>query len=119
MSTNNSRQAYEDCYDLMDNALAADMGVRVGFASHGEAKHFRTRMNYARTLDREFNLHRYEGADPRRGRSDYDILSIRNRHTEGKYWVYVEKRKTPEVVEEIKPNEGADSIGPRPIIRRA
>jgi len=92
MSTSNSRQSYDDCYETMDKALRSKDGVRVGFFERGEAYHHRTRMNYARTLDRNYNGN---------GRSQYDLLSFRLKHSDGMYWIYAEKRKEPAIVEEI------------------
>ena len=109
MSTSNSRQSYEDCYESMDKALTSKDGVRIGFIEKGEAMYHRTRMNYARTLDREYN-----GND----RSQYDNLSFRIRHVGDKWWIYVERRKEPVVIEEIKPGEGTEDMDVKRSYRR-
>ena len=101
MSTSNSRQSYDDCYETMDKALTSRDGVRIGFNDRGEAMYHRTRMNYARTLDR-----RYNGND----RSMYDLLSFRLRHVDGMHWIYVEKRREPALVEEIQSGEGTEDL---------
>ena len=107
MSTSNSRQSYDDCYETMDKALTAKDGVRIGFFERGEAFHHRTRMNYARALDRNYHGN---------GRSQYDLLSFRLRHLDNMFWIYVEKRKEPAMVEDIKPGEGSDDIPVRETI---
>jgi hypothetical protein len=105
MSLSNSRQAYEDCYDMMDKALESSDGVRVGFEDREQAVYLRMRMNQARQLDRKFNTGRYNGDDPRRRHSEYDVLSMRIRVEGGMYWIYIEKRQKPQVIEEIKADE--------------
>lgn len=105
MSLSISRQSYEDCYAVLDQALEAADGIRVGFNSREEATYFRMRMNQARQLDRKFNNQRYNGDDPRRRRSEYDPLSIRVRNIGDISWVYVEKVRKPQIVEEITGNE--------------
>jgi hypothetical protein len=106
MSLSNSRLSYEDCYEVMDQALEATDGVRVGFEDREQAIFYRMRMNQARQLDRRFNGERYRGVDdPRRSRSSYDALSMRVRRVDDMYWVYVEKRQKPQIIEEIQSNK--------------
>jgi hypothetical protein len=106
MSLSNSRLSYDDCYEVMDQALEAADGVRVGFEDREQAIFYRMRMNQARQLDRRFNGERYRGVDyPRRGRSSYDALSMRVRRVDDMYWVYVEKRQKPQIIEEIQANK--------------
>jgi hypothetical protein len=72
------------------------------------------RMNQARQLDRRFNGERYRGVDdPRRGRSNYDALSMRVRRVDDMYWVYVEKRQKPQIIEEIQ--AGKEEAETKPI----
>jgi hypothetical protein len=113
MSLTNSRISYEDCYQVLDKALDAQDGVRVGFEDHEQAKFYQMRMNKARQLDRRFNEERYENLDdPRRQRSEYDGLTIRLRQASGVHWVYIEKRQVPQLIEEIKLEDEVDT---RPI----
>ena len=111
MSMSLSRQSYEDCYEIMDKALEAADGVRVGFEDQDDATYFRMRMNQARTLDRRFSEERYNGDDPRRRKSNYDALSFRIRRNEGRFWVYVVRKQRPMIVEEIK-DDKSDPVKP-------
>jgi len=105
MSLSNNRQAYEDCYEVMDKALDLPDGVRIGFGSKEEAAYYRFRMNKARQLDREFSRERYEMANPKRGRSDYDVLMFRIRENSDMFWVYAEKKPQRGVIEPIDGSE--------------
>jgi len=108
MSLNDSRMAYENEYDVMDKALPS--GVRVGFSEEGQAINFRMRLNYARVLDRRFNKGRYPIDHPMHGRSEYDALTTRLREQGGRYWVYVERKPTIEIIEEIPEDDKAEPI---------
>jgi len=103
MSLNNSRLAYEDCYDILDKALEIDGGVRVEFDNEEDATFHRMRLNQARQLDRTFNRDRYPNPEhPKHRRSDYDGLMFRVRKREEKWWIYVERKAIMGAVEEIK-----------------
>jgi len=102
MSVIESRIGYEDCYEVMDKALDAKDGIRIGFANYGEAHYFRQRMNKARLLDRRFNKERYEPNHIKHGKSEYDALWFRLLDLEGLTWVYAERRPSQRgVIEEI------------------
>lgn len=76
MPTPTSRLAYSDCYDLMDAALADEIGVRIPFKSRGDAMQARVRLHSARMIDREENMKIYERDHPLYGRSTYDRLIV-------------------------------------------
>jgi hypothetical protein len=104
MSLTNSRLAYRDCYELMDEALKHEQGARASMGSEGSAMGYRIRMNKARQLDREFNKKVYQ--DPGHalhGGSIYDelIFTVREDET-GNWWVYLRKTIRPSVVEPIE-----------------
>jgi|SRR6516162_3183958 hypothetical protein len=102
MPLNDSRMAYEDCYDVMDKALVTEDGVRVGYPTEEETKYLQMRMNYARTLDRKFNKGRYGHDHPMYGKSEYDVLTFRVRKLGDACWLYVERKPPKGVIEEIK-----------------
>lgn len=101
MSLSNSRASYEDCYEVMDRALDTPDGVRVGFPDKDQATYYRMRINQARSLDRKYNGQSYAPTDPRRHHSEYDTLSARIRQSGEMWWVYVEKKQRPTVIEDI------------------
>lgn len=111
MSLPSSRLSYSDCYPLMDQALKDPTGVRTLIGDKGEAKHFRLRLNNARLLERKINKQTYDPTHPLHDASEYDELVFRVlEDTEGRWWVYLEKKKPPEVVEslEVAPITGED-----------
>jgi hypothetical protein len=104
MTVTNSRQAYFDCYEVLDRALKDDEGIRVPKATEGEAEYFRLRLNKARVLDRSLNTQAYKDdpSHPLYQASEYDELIFTVRYdTEGKYWVYLQKIKIPEGIESL------------------
>ena len=97
MPTSLSREAYEDCYDILDRAIEAERGIGASFSERGEAYHFRVRLNAARQLDRD--LQREVAPN---GRSDYDVLTFRIKTlADGKWWVFIERHVGPEEVKEL------------------
>ena len=77
MTIPNNRSAYEDLYNLFEQALASPKGVRVPFADGGIATHMRMRMNKARAIDRAHNADIYPEDNPMHGKSAYDGLVFR------------------------------------------
>src|SRR5215472_3345814 len=111
MSLSDSRLAYENEYDAMDRALqSSNSGVRLGFSDQGRAINLRMRLNYARVLDRRFNRGRYPPDHPMHGRSEYDALTTRMREHGGRYWLYIERKPTIEIIEEIPEEDKAEPI---------
>ncbi len=98
MPTSLSREAYDDCYDLLDRAVSVERGMGASFSSRGEAYHFRVRLNAARQLDRDLQRE----VTPN-GKSDYDCLTFRIREgvADGKWWVFMERQVGPEDVVEL------------------
>lgn len=98
MPTSQSREAYEDCYVLLDRAIEAERGIGASFSDRGEAYHFRVRLNAARQLDRDLQRE----VDPNNGKSDYDVLTFRVKlWPDGKWWVFIERHVGPEEVREL------------------
>ena len=105
MTLSPSRAAYEDCFELLDQALAGD-GIRVSAEDSGAAQHLFMRLHYARTLSRDESRKLYEPEHPEFGISAYDGLIVRRpREREGRWWVYIEPRKVTGQVEELKAAE--------------
>lgn len=136
MPTSLSRLSFTDCFDLFDSALNDDVGIRVAFAKHGDAMHFRTRCNAARALDRRENAQSYDHGHVLFGRSIYDNISIRLVSEDEETFLYFERRdKMMKIVplselreaeyEEAKPpapklaEQGVTAVQERKIERRA
>jgi hypothetical protein len=97
MPTSLSREAYDDCYEILDRAISAERGVGASFSERGEAWHFRVRLNSARQLDRDLQKEVSKSA-----KSEYDILTFRIKLlADGKWWVFIERHVAPEDVTEL------------------
>ena len=93
MSTSTSKLAYDDCYTILDRALGSDSGIKVAQDSAGKASHLRSRLNYARQLDRKLSTETYAEGDPEYGVSQYDVLVIQAPYKDrGKWWIQIKKR---------------------------
>lgn len=102
MTVSTSTAAYEDCYDILDRALAAPAGIRIDGMGKGPAHHLVTRLQYARMLSRRESWEIKEPGTPGYGTSAYDILIIRQpREVDGKWWIYIEPRKINGTIEEL------------------
>jgi hypothetical protein len=110
MPLNESRLAYEDCYEVMDKALEAEDGVRVGFPNEEEAKYYQMRMNQARQLDRRFNGKRYATTHPMHQHSEYDALSFRIRSDGKRYWIYAERKPARGAIEKITEDKKIEPV---------
>lgn len=97
MTQSSSRLAYDDCYDLMDRAMADEKGIRFRAKSLDDAMMRRGRLNGARRIDRLDNKDMYPRGDPLHGRSAYDQLSFLIREIEGDWWVICYKRSSEEL----------------------
>jgi hypothetical protein len=92
MSLPTRLDAYHDCIDIFDAAVANTKGRRVAFATREKANIFQLRMCNARRLHREESTRLYERDDPQWGRSPYDRLVVRKpvEDEAGEWWVYIE-----------------------------
>lgn len=92
MSLSNSRHAYVDCFNVMDQAMADTKGIRVMFKLESDAKYFRMRCNQARAIDRRESLLIHKIGDPLYNISAYDVLRMTvHEDIEDNWWVYFEK----------------------------
>ena len=67
--------AYDDIRDIADRALQSARGVRISFATEGQANNFLGRFNYfRREIDRKGSREIFPPEDPRYNRSIYDKL---------------------------------------------
>lgn len=99
MTTSISRAAYSDCFDLFDRALANPDGIRYRCPTHGKANHLKTRLHYARVLDRREKMEIYLPDDPSHGVSPYDSLVVSVAHDD--QWVYIQPRTMEGEIEEL------------------
>jgi hypothetical protein len=95
--------SYELEYDLFDQALEKEKGIRVPVSHNRAAHRLRHRLHAARAVMREANRAVYKPGDPMYGASAYDIIVCRIRSdTEDQWWVYLEKNNViPDGIEEI------------------
>lgn len=91
MSLPTSPRSYDDCYEIFDKALADDRGVKVKVEDYNQAIHLRTRMNYARVLDRKKNMQIFEMGHPMFNASQYDPVRVRFANEDDGWFVFVEK----------------------------
>ncbi len=91
MTVSSSRSAYSDCYELLDQALETEQGIRVSAPTEGMGLSIVTRINYARVLDRQLMEQIHPEFDhPEHGISVYDNLIVsRPREEGGAWWVYI------------------------------
>lgn len=121
MPASTSRLAYEDCFNVYEQALDADKGVRIKFSDYGDAMNFRTRLHYARTIERKDNKEIYAVGERLHGRSVYDVIRCTIRNIEGSFYIYLEKLATPEVEsieDEPVPEPVEEEAKPTPAIDR-
>jgi hypothetical protein len=98
-----SRLSYKAEYDLMDQALKTEKGVRSHIGSREASMLYRLKLNKARQLDRKTNAEAYQPGHILHGGSEYDELVFTVREdTEGEWWVYLEKAMVPTLVEPIE-----------------
>lgn len=90
--------SYEDLRTHLDQAMSSERGIKVFYATHGEAVYQLSRFNKFRVLDRENSTEIYDPGDARRGVSVYDRLKM-TVPKEGA-WVEITK-KAPIRVEEL------------------
>lgn len=94
MSVSTSLASYEDCFDVLDQAMEQPNGIRVEVSSQGDGMQLYSRLNYARTVDRANNRAIYDTGHKLHGTSAYDLLIVRMpRNIDGKWWIYIEPRK--------------------------
>lgn len=101
MVTSNSRLSYSDCFDLFDQALADTAGIRIEFATEGEAMQYRVRMHTARQINRKDNRETYTVDHPMHGQSPYDELIVRIRQVDEVWWMYIQRQAVPRKVESL------------------
>lgn len=91
MSLPTTLQAYRDCEEVFDRALASGAGVRVRRTSYEHCYNYRSRMHMFRKLARAKNADIYPSKDhPMHGRSPYDHFTCRIKEDGGQWFIYVE-----------------------------
>lgn len=91
MTAPTTRLAYNDAFEAMNKALDDPTGIRIQVGSLPEAYTLRSRLHYARRIDRRDNTN-LEETDELYGRSAFDPLIVRiKQDEEGEWWVYIER----------------------------
>lgn len=93
MTLSISKLAYDDCYAVMDAALADDRGIAVKMESFDAANHFRMRCHQARKIDRSLNAETYEKGHALHRASQYDRLTLKIRNSADGFWLVLERTK--------------------------
>ena len=101
MTFSTSIKSYADCFDLLDQALASNLGIRNRCDGPGDANQLRGRLHYARNLHRKESREIYEPDDPNYDISVYDPLVVKIREADGAWWVYIEHRRVAGEVQEL------------------
>lgn len=96
MSLPTSIQAYADCLETFEKALATRTGIRVKQPDYATAVHFRMRLHQARKLHRIENAEIYEPGDKMYGCSEFDPYAIRIKNIDDVFYIYIEKYETPD-----------------------
>lgn len=115
MSLPKSSQAYHDCHDIYDKAIASidngGNGVRLKMADYGDANYMRMRMNQARVINRRDNSEVFNPGDPLYQASVWDALVLRIKKIDDQHYLYVEPAGiSTDGVEEIPANDDAEQI---------
>lgn len=93
MTTSTNLDAYTDCIELFDRAIASTKGIRLPFTDSGRARHLIVRLNTTRSLIRNKNRQIYAPEDPLYAATPYDTLTVRQpRKIDSTWWVYIEPR---------------------------
>jgi len=100
-----SRQAFIDCYELLDRAIESTRGIQRLFDDHGAAMNFRVRLHKARAYDRHNNQLIYQPDDPLYAQTIYAQIVVREPRFDpdrGKWVLKLEKGVVEEMdIEEI------------------
>lgn len=91
MATSTSRLSYQDCYDILDKAIANEKGIRFPVSDYGYGNHLRVRLHYSRTLDRQENRITYPPEHKLHGRSIYDPIVVRLKQEGERWFMYLER----------------------------
>jgi hypothetical protein len=91
MVVSSSRLAFSDCFDLLEQAINDQKGIKVKFDSYDDAFNFRLRLHSARRIDRTENMQMYPEGHPMHGRSVYDPITCRIRKFDGGAWLRLER----------------------------
>lgn len=108
MTLSSNRGAYQDCYKLLEQALATQRGIRVLCKDYTEAHLLRLRLNKARLLNAEANRRTFEPEHPLYNTSEFYILTIKVEFEEGRQrWLCILEKKQHSMIEvEEIPDDG-------------
>jgi len=105
MSISKSPQAYNDCYEAMDRAVASKFGIRMLMPNPDKAYYFRMRCHNARAITRRQNTKVYDEVHPMYNASPHDCLQLRIEYdrTAGKTYLYFDKNEVlPGPIEDLE-----------------
>lgn len=119
MTVSNSLLSYQDCFELLDRAIEDKVGARYQVRDHDAAINLRSRIHYARKLDRNKNAQIFDAGHPMHGCSQYDALTVRIRFVSEDCYVYLERtdRVQGEIEALSEVPEPPLMEAPRPVLR--
>ena len=82
MSQPKSNEAFPDCREFLDRALASEKGWRATFAERGQATNFRLRCYATRRRDMIFNAKLYAKDEAMHNRTVWDGIVLLVRQTD-------------------------------------
>ena len=94
MAASSSRLSYNDCFEVLDKAIANTKGIRVEVPDWGAGNNYRLRLHQARAIDRKDNKETYPDDHKLYGRSIYDQLVVRIKQVGTRWWMYIERFST-------------------------
>lgn len=109
MSFNKSPLAFDDIRAIFEKALQTEHGVRIPCRNRATAVVLRSRFNYFRVQDREYNAKTYDPDHLMHGRSMYDkfVLRLPHQGAPDDHVLYIQPRSMGEMtVEELGPDDG-------------
>lgn len=109
MSFNKSPLAFDDIRAIFEKALNSEHGLRIPCRSRAAAVVLRSRFNYFRVQDREFNKNTYDPDHLMHGRSMYDkfVLRLPYQGAPDDHVLYIQPRAIGDMtVEELGPEDG-------------
>ena len=111
--------AYQDCTELLAQAVEDPCGVRLKVRDFDQAVNERSRIHYCRKLHRRESMSIYAEGDPMYGKSEYDVITVRIKNIDGEFYLYLERNdKIRGEVEKLSEIEAEPEAEPEQLVAR-
>lgn len=117
MSLPTSKNAYLDCLDYLDTAMAEVRGARIKVASHDAGIRLRMRIHQLRAILRRDSRLIFELGDPNYDTSAYDCITITVPNIGDQWYVVMRKNEPNMALVEPLPEEGPLQIEAEPELK--